>query len=62
MATPQTEAIKAIEHAMEMLEKGADDNQLGRKMVHAALAYAVEQVWAIQEVKRRRRPKSTSAP
>lgn len=68
-ASPRAEALRAIDHVTIQLREAHDQvtaklplvsDPLALRLTIATLVYAREQVEAIQEVKKRRRP--TSAP
>ncbi len=54
------EALRAIEHVEKMLT-GPELTALGKRQCAATLEYAKEQVAAIEEVKRPRKPKAERA-
>ena len=56
--TAKSEALKAIDTVRKNLRNGDPVDDLSRRIMAATLDYAVEQVTAIQELKRQRRAMS----
>lgn len=56
MSTHRDEALKAIKQVWEMLTSPTPMDGLQRHLAQATLKYATEEVLAIQETKRPRKP------
>lgn len=55
VVSPKTEALRAIAHARALLDRMHPTNALDRKVILAALEHALDNVEAIQELKKKRR-------
>ena len=60
MNTHKSEALRALAHVQKALEGSEPLEGLPRRQLAATIAYAVENVEAIQELKRRRKAEKSA--